>query len=350
MQCKGQKRERKFDVGHLTVARTTIIPAGLVGFILIVGAILTGCSPKEVTATTEKILQPSPSPTITSGNKIIPSPTHVPTTTPTLQITTTPISTLVPQDQDAYLLNLIETNGGCRFPCIMGIEPGLSSWESLRKIFDPISSTKKGPNEWTWNINGNEDLIGNMFFRGSEKIINHIQVEYHFEPYGPSIHSSEFGPAIERYSIQKILAEYGVPSRILLFPQEQLEELGPGPSLEIVLFYDKLGFVVHYGFENVLTVLSPSVYYVCPDFESTDLFRLFFQASDDPAPLERMFEKESNDWLTIYLQPVEKVTNLSVEDFYNLFVTSGGKKCFEIEYWRKWVGHRFYAQFQSLSN
>jgi hypothetical protein len=335
MQRKGQERERNVSFGHVTVARPTTIPVGLVGFILIVGTILTGCSPKDGTATIEKILQPSPSPTITSGAQIILSPTHVPTTPPTLQITTTPVSTLVPSEQDAYLLNLIETNGGCRFPCIMGIEPGKTSWESLRKIFDPISSTKKGPYKWTLDNLANEDLIGNMFFHGSDKTINRIQLQYFFLPGGgPSIHSSKFGPAMERYSIQKILADYGVPSRILLFPQPQLEELGPGPTLEIVLFYDKLGFLVHYGFSSGITVLSPSVYYVCPDYESTDVFRLFFQASDDPAPLERMFEKESNDWLTNELQPLEKVTVLSIDDFYNLFVSQDGKKCFEIEYRR----------------
>lgn len=311
------------------------LPVILLGIILFVGVNLTGCNPKGATSTIDKILLAMTTPTVIPTKPLLLTPTHVPTSSPTLQITTTPFSTLVPQEQDAYLRNLIETNGGCRFPCIMGIEPGKTSWESLRKIFDPISSTKKGPYKWTLDNLANEDLIGNMFFHGSDKTINRIQLQYFFIPGGgPSIHSSKFGPAMERYSIQKILADYGVPSRILLFPQPQFEETGSRPSLEIVLFYDKLGFVVHYGFSSGITVLSPSVYFVCPDHESTDLFRLFFQASDDPAPLERMFEKESNDWLTNELQPLEKVTNLSVEDFYNLFVTSGGKKCFEIEYHR----------------
>jgi hypothetical protein len=306
----------------------------LLGIILIVGVSLTGCNPKSATSTDENILLAMPTLTVIPVKPLPLTPTHVPTTSPTLQSTSTPFSTLVPQDQDAYLQNLIGTNGGCRFPCIVGIEPGKTSWESLRKIFDPISSTKKGPYEWTLNIIGNKDLISNMYFHGSEKNVDQIQVEYSFAPYGPSIRSTQFGPAIQQYSIQKIFTDYGIPSRILLFPQEQLEELGPGPSLSIMLFYDELGFVVYYGFENVFTILSPSVYYVCPDYDSTDLIRLWFQAPDNPAPLERMLGKEYDDWLTIYLQPVEKVTNLSVEDFYKLFVTPGGQKCFEIEYHR----------------
>lgn len=306
----------------------------LLGIILIVGVSLTGCNPKSATSTDENILLAKPTLTVIPVKPLPLTPTHVPTTSPTLQSTSTPFSTLVPQDQDAYLLNLIGTNGGCRFPCIMGIEPGKTSWESLRKIFDPISATNKGPYDWNLNIIGNENLILNMFFNGSDNIINHINVQYSFAPYGPSIRSDPFGPAIQQYSMQKIFANYGMPSRILLFPQEQLEELGPGPTLEIVLFYDKLGFVVHYGFENVLTVLSTSVYYVCPEYDSTNLIRLFFQAPDNPAPLERMLGDENDRWLTNELQPVEKVTNLSVADFFNLFVTPGGEECFKIEYHR----------------
>lgn len=65
----------------------------------------------------------------------MPSPSSSPTLTRT---PVTPVPTLPPKEQNAYLLNLIETNGGCELPCFLGIQPGISSWEDIRLIEGPI--------------------------------------------------------------------------------------------------------------------------------------------------------------------------------------------------------------------
>jgi len=71
---------------------------------------------------TVKVL-PSPSPTV-----ITPTSTPAPPSVPTL----------LPKEKESYLLNIIKTNEGCKLPCFLGIQPGISVWEDIRKIEAPL--------------------------------------------------------------------------------------------------------------------------------------------------------------------------------------------------------------------
>src|SRR5262245_37158555 len=101
--------------------------------VLLVLLFLFSCAPKEIQSrtTVPETLEPTRTPTLTSRPVL--SPTAIPfTATPV-----TPVPTLLPQEQEAYLPNLIETKDNCRLPCLFGIQPGVSTWEEIRRVESP---------------------------------------------------------------------------------------------------------------------------------------------------------------------------------------------------------------------
>lgn len=81
---------------------------------------------------------------------------------------------------------------------------------------------------------------------GSQNIIEQITVDARiYLPDDPYEYFPAFADAMRRYSLPNILSEFGVPSRILLQVQGQIEQ-NAGTQAEILMFYDSLGFIVHY--------------------------------------------------------------------------------------------------------
>jgi len=135
---------------------------------------------------------------------------------------------------------------------------------------------------------------------------------------------------MKQYSLPKVLSEYGVPSRVLLQVQGQVEP-GAGTQAEILLFYNPLGVVVHYMFLDVVSQDSNTgILTGCPNYEYVYFINFYLQSPKDNTPLERMIGNENDYYLNSYLKPWEKLTNLSLKDFYNLFVDPNKSACFDV--------------------
>jgi hypothetical protein len=170
-------------------------------------------------------------------------------------------------------------------------------------------------------------------FSGSGPRIEHITAAaYIFLPGDPR-YSPAMARATQGYSLRSILAEYGMPSRIRSYVQ--------GPTLsnsrslaEILLFYDQLGFSIHYFFANVVTQdpLNSAVR-TCLKDSRLESFKLYLQAPDDRTPLEKMIQTAIGDKFFPYdwLKPLEEVTSLSIEDFYKRFTRSPIIDCFDLK-------------------
>ena len=131
---------------------------------------------------------------------------------------------------------------------------------------------------------------------------------------------------------QNILAEDGMPSRIRLYIQRQVAP-NPGNLAEILLFYDHLGFGVHYFFLNAVTQdPENSATRICLKDDHLESFKLYLQAPDDRTPLEKMVTVAIGNRFFPYdwLQPLADMTTLSIEDFYNRFTSSPIIECFDL--------------------
>jgi len=302
---------------------------------LLVLVFLISCTPKEIQSSTTvpETLEPTRIPTSTLTSTPVASPTAILfTATPV-----TPVPTWLPQEQEAYLLNLIETNNNCRLPCLFGIQPGISIWEEIRSVESPFYFRKvylPDSNGFLYLHFHVKDKIGHLdvAFSGSVRRIEHIiATAYIFLPGDPH-YSPAIARAVRAYSLPNILAEYGIPSRILLYVQGQIES-NSGSLAEILLFYDQLGFGIHYFFLNAVTQ-DPvnSATRLCLKDDHLESFKLYLQAPDDRTPLEKMTTIAIGHRYFPYawLQPLEDTTTLSIEDFYNRFTNSSTIDCFDL--------------------
>lgn len=292
---------------------------------------LISCAPKEILSRTTETLEPTRTPTLTS--------TPVPSPTATLFIETpvTAVPTWLPKEQEAYLLGLIETNKDCKLPCLFGIQPGVSTWEEIRSVESPFHFRETylpDSNGFLYLYSHVKDKIANLdvAFSGSGRRIERITAgEFIFLPSDPG-YSSAIARAARGYSLPNILAEYGMPSRIRLYVQRQLEPDSRSLA-ELLLFYDHLGFGIHYFFVNMVTQ-DPvnSATRICLNDDHLESFKLYLQASDDRTPLEKMVTVAIGDRVFPYnwLRPLEEMTTLSIKDFYNRFISSPIKDCFDL--------------------
>ena len=302
---------------------------------LLVLVFLISCTPKEIqfSTTVPETLEPTRIPTSTLTSTPVASPTAIPfTATPV-----TPVPTWRPQEQEAYLLNLIETNNNCRLPCLFGIQPGISIWEEIRSVESPFYLRKvylPDSNGFLYPHFHVKDKIGHLdvAFSGTGHLVEHITAdEYIFWRSDPR-YSPAMAKATRGYSLPNFLDQYGMPSRILLQVQEQIES-NSGNLAEILLFYDHLGFGIHYFFLNAVTQ-DPvnSATRLCLKDDQLESFKLYLQAPDDRTPLEKMITTDIGGRFFPYdrLQPLEDITTLSIKDFYNRFTSSPTKDCFDL--------------------
>ncbi len=88
--------------------------------------LLSACAPAPAEIST---LTPSATRTVTNTRTPRPTFTLTPTLLPTLPL----------QDAAARIAELEATNGGCEYPCLWGITPGVTSFQQARRILEPLS-------------------------------------------------------------------------------------------------------------------------------------------------------------------------------------------------------------------
>ncbi|MDH5506850.1 MAG: hypothetical protein OEZ02_06480 [Anaerolineae bacterium] len=242
---------------------------------------------------------------------ISPTPYNPPTPTEvlpySLQLTPLPQPQLV-----ETVVNLFETNGGCRLPCWWGITPGQTTWEQAFQILEPIT-----------------DRISFSFHRIR---VNVPAGDAFSRPYLYQIHSVDDNQVITMITasladpypfwLTDMVAQYGLPDEIVLggwYP------LADGVTAYFAL-YEEQGFLIYYSAKiNV----RDEILEVCPykdhGIEITswdigyhsylDLFMDIARASQDPDLI-----LNSNVFLS-------SVTFLSVSDFIDLYQQPYG--CFD---------------------
>ena len=321
------------------------LPCQILTALFLFGLSITGCRAKAsptpietaVAQTTITFESPTLTPSATSSATatFVPTPPPSPSASPTLTRTPiTPVPTLPATEQDTYLLNLIETNGGCELPCFLGIQPGVSSWEDIRPVESPIyfreSYFPKRKDERLYlYVPPRKTRYLDVTFWGSSTLIEYITVDALISlPNDPYDYVPAFAKAVYPYALPNLLAQYGMPSRILMRAQGQIEP-GAGTQAEVWLFYNDAGFMVQYFFLNVVTQ-DGEVLRTCPDYSHTVFIRLYLQSPENKTPLEKMFWDPKGYYFNTHLQPIEKITALSIEDFYQLFVAPTESACFEV--------------------
>ncbi len=306
-------------VGCMKLSERTVTPSIVAPTLLIAEALETG------TVTPMLTHSPDGTSTVTSIS------THSPTGTLTPSFTVQTIPTLTTEDAYKKLLDLLENNGGCRLPCLWGIIPAKSTSNDAMSILFPLSGiagiNSFSPNIGTINLRLTlEDGLNiniSVVYLSKNNIVNQIAFSseaYHERKGGLGLdsifNSTIFGDKLRFYMLPNILSEFGRPSSVMITSLAQPPSQSRGGDIgyfRVLLLYPEQGILIHYITQinnigqNVVGCLTNA--HVELDIYPPGVGGVFFQ-NIDPSTQEDI----KNNY-----KPIEDVTTLTMEDFYQAF-------------------------------
>lgn len=266
--------------------------------------------------------------------------THLPKTptpaqsTPAATQYSTDKPTIPENDQEEHLLNFIHENGGCRLPCILGFIPGKTKVIDVQKTLLKygidlyFDHAEDGRNVYiSYCLKEKKALCETIKVIERNGTIERIQImgtgAYQGKKYN-NLH--DFQAVWLPYSPRNLLKKYGKPSRLLFRGNlyGRPDSIGYG----LYFFYDDQDFLIAY---NGVGQETGDVVRFCPEFiGKRDIFtiEIYAQSPEVRIPLEE--ELEYIQGYEDRLQPLEKITEMTVNDFFSLLTSNENTFCFDV--------------------
>ena len=288
----------------------------------------------------------SPSQIPRSAETTIALDTSTQTNTPPVEIfTTTPISTptLYPalNSEDAYELvfQLLKDNSNCKLPCWWGITPTITTSQDAISFFNSFSliasRNSMDPDNGSIRLylpNGGRILSPYIRFDSINGVVSTLIIgisqlnKTENGGYEEIYSDPAFAKAAQALMLSEILKSYGQPKEVLISTYS-LQPLGWPVFFDIQLFYPEHGFLIVY---HTLMEFSENEYIKgCPlkSNISIGIWEPEKYSSINDIPNE-IRENISSLPLSSYLQ-IDKATDMSLLDFYNIFKNDVGITCIE---------------------
>ncbi len=281
---------------------------------IIATLLLIACASTQITPVETSF----PSPTIISPTfTLTPLPTQ--TFTPTATFTLTPPVTLEPHQAEATLQQLLLKQEPCQLSCFWGVTPDQTTLGEAQNIFMrlgiPLSHTRQ-ENEKDFFATEFETQSGVdvlIVLRVQNGLVDSANTNIGFTNYK--------GSPIPRkwlaFSLETILIQYGMPTYVEF-------EIGIAPcevsspcmvSYGMIMYFDKSNLVIEY---NGKLVRDEKIIKVCPLIDSFDSVSVWSGKNSENMPTRQGV-------------PLEKVTTLTLDRFYNLMLQRSPKSaCFDL--------------------
>ncbi len=303
-------------------------------------ALLVGCAgpalPGEGMPTSVATVPRSPTPvSVLTGTPVLtvtPPRSSTPPTTrtpyPTRTPTSTPLPTLEPGELAAFVLQMLETNGGCELPCWWGITPGETRWEDMLAYFRQREVNVVGghldvsyPEQDGYRL-----PILSVEFQQEEDVVQSVRIRQ--ERFGKFM-ADRFEQIGRRYALDQVLTRFGVPSEVYLTLYVGSPCIGAGivPAYQMWIVYQHLGIAILY---NGYLVNDLGGWLFCPVFYRTGMFgetsvaEILLQAPSSDAPIVSV---EPGDDPFVIAGTLTELTGMSLEAFYEAFSQPTPRTC-----------------------
>lgn len=262
--------------------------------------------------------------------------TPIPSPTPAI------IPTLSVDKARAQVLDFLANNGDCLLPCLWGIIPGESSFLETRAILMPFTSIStltylSLPESGGVYLKYTEaDLEINTVIRflidpakgNVSRIVFNASAQKKVEDgFQDVFNSAFFNERVGYYMLPNILATYGPPSDVLLLASANIPPQQPWWPFQIIISYPEQGVLVQYTTPMNVDDLNSIG---CPTKSQIEI--QLAPAGSMKTTAEFL---TSNNYSNInLLKPIEEVTSLSVDEFFETF-SRPTDKCIETpsKYW-----------------
>lgn len=269
---------------------------------------------------------------------IIVSPTPLPKLTPTIEIPTpSPFATLPPAEAEAMILELHQSNGGCRLPCWWGLMPGETSSQAAISLFEKLSETSLRTTFFDdvggahWRIAENGLLLDTIVSFAYNRLLSgnvesfRITIDVKKELEGGGFETVWENPFNEQYlrayMLPQILEAYGQPEEVLIFANEGWR------YFELMLDYSDQGFAIWY---SAPLESSGEKFLGCPSKVFTKLYLWAPEFAYTWAEgVTGTGDKSEIDSLNRDFQPLEDATSMTLDEFYDVFVKEDTASCLE---------------------
>lgn len=268
-------------------------------------------------------------------------PTVTMTTLPTVASTSTieiPITSPLPQaEADAMILDLLQYNNDCLFPCWFGLVPGKTTAQATKALLEKFTASSLRTNFFDemggahWRINKNDlfldTLVGftyNQLLSGVLESLN-VTIEVKGKSDGGSFETTWENPLNEQYlqayKLPQVLLAYGQPENVFIFANEGWK------YFELVLDYSDQGFAIWYSaplessgdkYLGCMSKAFTNLYLWTPEFTYT--WAEGVTGSND---------KSEIDSLNRDFQPLEDAASMTLNEFYDTFANVDNVNCLE---------------------
>jgi hypothetical protein len=227
------------------------------------------------------------------------------------------LSPLLTAKEDAQLVEMLQTNGGCELPCWWGITPGVTLAEDAQQIFlslgKPIGirELSSGIVYEVSTFVRHEPVPVDYFVEHSlaikDDVVSRINVSA--RPPGWLSYSQHLAQDWQRYTLAPILNQYGPPSRVALFYHHP----SCGQTYWLHIAYDNLGIIASY---SGAVQREAEVVTICP---GTDDWIMIDMLLATPAYVAKV-DLEMSGWSP----------EIDANAFYQTYVDPGTSTCLEL--------------------
>lgn len=245
----------------------------------------------------------------------------------------TPALTITPTSTTPDDFSVLGDNQ-CLLPCWQGVIPGKSSISELETITQNLLgiSLSQGSGAFQNQQYFSTDAYKSFMFDKSrigfsigsfshfdQSIIEVLDIQTYvleYEEADESKGQSSYWQLFQKYSLQNVLSEYGLPSRVLIFAEMYQEEfLWDRDALHIRLLYPKKGIYVSYDMplrrngDNGTACLANanfSLWLTSPDLSK--FFEVWWENSQGYTNFSSTFDT-----------PIEEAIGMNIESFYEIF-------------------------------
>ena len=221
----------------------------------------------------------------------------------------TPFPTFSDEEEINAFKKLYETNGGCHLPCWWGITPGVTTLKDTQRFiqrfptFTSFEERLKGPNSlpgfsdnadiYTWATYAPDtDSAVPIDFQVTNGVITKILVAYNIVRY--------------TFPTSSVFQEYGLPDKIYV-----------GPNLHQQNDSHDLAIIVYILYENTHIMIMDNLY----GTRDSDRIKL---CESTPISIEELLlwapdETPNIDFNKPDIKPLEQISSMTQEDFYNKY-------------------------------
>ncbi len=207
-------------------------------------------------------------------------------------------------------------------PCWWGIVPGKTTFQEFlsNPLIDYGRSDFHVPES-----NGPRDYYLHYSTTEQDGVIESIDVRGGFG-YGDIVMSERAMREWQRYSLAQVLTDYGVPSRVWLFPGPAVEPGFP-PGYGLTVSYDPLGFSIYYGGPAKFSAdpNTPELW-ACPVPKRVSFIRMLLRPAGSISDTETV-------WPEGGLLPgysLQEGTGMSLEEFQRMFREENDQNCLRL--------------------